>query len=212
MLPRKHSSWWRRLEDVFHLRLQRRRPQDLFKTSWWRRIYSPYSYILRRRPQEVLIKTNLFVLVIRLQDVFKMFSRHLQDIFKISSRHLQDVLDTSSRRLQDIFKTSARRFENIFKKSSRHLQDVLQRCLQDVFKTYYEVKLFLVTQFQGVFEKYSKRFRDILLRRLSTESLPRSHFWEIYGQCTKFPIVINISQLLAFHFATPFSGCLQKRI
>ena len=82
--------------------------------------------------------------------------------------------------------------------SSRHLQNVLQRCLQEVFKTYYQVKLFFVTQFQDVFETYSKRFWDVLLRRLSTGGLPKSHVWEIYGQCTKFPRVIKVSQVLVF--------------
>ena len=60
--------------------------------------------------QDVWIKTNIFVLVIRLQDLFKTFSRRLQDVL--------------SRPLQNVFKTS-----------SRHLKDVLQRCLQDLFKT-----------------------------------------------------------------------------
>ena len=58
-----------------------------------------------RRLQDVLIKTNILVLVIRLQDVFKTFSRRLQDVFKTSSRHLQDVFKTSSGHLQDVFKT-----------------------------------------------------------------------------------------------------------
>ena len=35
-----------------------------------------------RRLQDVLVKTIIFVLPIRLQDVFKTFSRRLQDIFK----------------------------------------------------------------------------------------------------------------------------------
>ena len=121
-----------------------------------------------------------------------------------SWRRLRDVFKKSSRRLQDIFKTFSRHLQDVFKSSSRHLQDV--------FKTYYQVKLFLVTQFQDVFETYSKRFWDVLLRRLSTGGLPRSHFWEIYGQCTKFPRVIKVSQVLVFHFTTPFSGCLQRRI
>ena len=33
-----------------------------------------------------------------------------------------------------------------------------------------------------------------------------SHFWEICGQCRKFARVIKISQILVFHFTTPFSG------
>ena len=151
-------------EDVFSLRLQ--------KTSWRRLDQDEYvrlSLTSSRRLQDVLVKTNIFVLAIRLQDVFK----------------------TSSRRLA--------------KTSSRHLQDV--------FKTYYQVKVFLVTQFQDIFETYSKRFWDVLLRRLSTGGLPRSHFREIYGHCAKFPRVIKISQVLIFHFTTPFSGyTLQRRI
>ena len=84
-----------------------------------------FVFVFRRRLQDVLIKTNIIVLVIRLQDVFKTFSRRLQDVFKTSSRRLQDVL---------------------------------QRSLQDVFKTYHQVKLFLLTRFQNDFEMYSKRF------------------------------------------------------
>ena len=113
---------WRRLEGVFCLHLQ--------KTSWSRPIYLSWSYLFKtssRRSQALsrLAKTS---------------SRHLA---KTSSRHLQDVFKTSSRHLQNVFKTSSRRFENVIKTSSRHLQDFLQRCHQDVFKTYYQVKLFL---------------------------------------------------------------------
>ena len=117
---------------------------------------------------------------------------------------------TSSRRLQDVL---PRCLQNVFKTSSRRLAKTSSRHLQDVFKTYYQVKVFLVTQFQDIFETYSKRFWDVLLRRLSTGSLPRSHFREIYGHCAKFPRVIKISQVLIFHFTTPFSGyTLQRRI
>ena len=153
-----------------------------------------------RLDEDVLIKTNIFAILIRLQ---KTSSRRLDQDQYIRLGH------TSSRRLQDVFKTSSRR---LAKTSSRHLQDVLQRCLQDVFKTYYQVKLFFVTQFQDVFETYSKRFLDVLLKWLSTGGLPRSPFWEIYGQCRKFPRVIKLFQKLIFHFTTPFSGCLQRRI
>ena len=93
--------------------------------------------------QDVLIKTNIFVLAIGLQDVLQ---KRLQDILKASSRRFKDVFKTSLRRLQDIFKTSCK----------------------DFFKTFYQAKLFLLTQFQDVFETWSKRFWDILLRRLST--------------------------------------------
>ena len=177
--PSKHSSWWRRLQDV------------LMKTNIFVLLIR-LQKTSSRRLQDAFIKTNIFVLAIVLQDVFKTFSRRLQDIFKMSSR-----------RPQDIFKTSSRCFENVFKTSSRHLQDV--------FKTYYQVKVFLVTQFQDIFETYSKRFWDVLLRRLSTGGLPRSHFREIYGHCAKFSRVIKISQVLIFHFTTPFSDYTLKR-
>ena len=147
---------------------------NVFKTSWLRRTCSLYSYIFRRRLQDVLIKTNIFVLVICLQDVFKTFSsrhledilqKHLEDIFKTSLRPLQDVVlsrlqDVLQKRLEDIFKKCSRCFGNVFKTSSRRLQ----RCLQEVFKAYYQVKLFLVIQFQDVFKTPSKDFRDVLLR------------------------------------------------
>ena len=113
-VPSKHSSWWRRLEDVFRLRLQ--------KTS-------------SRRLQEVLIKTNMFTLALRLQ---KTSSRRLgQDQYiclgHVSLRRLQDVFKTPSRRLdQDeyvrpsltssedvLVKTNI--FDLIFKTSSRRL-------------------------------------------------------------------------------------------
>ena len=102
-----------------------------------------------RRIQDVLIKTNIFLLIIRLQVVLKTFARRLQEVFKASCK-------MSSRHLKDVFKTS-----------SRHLQDALEVCLQDVFKRYHQVKLFLLTRFQDVFETYSKHFSDVLQRWLS---------------------------------------------
>ena len=77
-IPSKHSSWWRRLEDVFRLRLQKaswRRLRNVFiKTNMFAlalRLHKTSS----RRLQDVLVKTNIFVLAIRLQDVFKTSSR-----------------------------------------------------------------------------------------------------------------------------------------
>ena len=49
---------------------------------------------------------------------------------------------------------------------------------------------------------YPRYFWTVLLRRLSAGGLPRSHFWEIYGQCTKFPRVIKVLQVLVSHFTT----------
>ena len=139
-------------------------------------------------------------------------SRRLQDVFKTSSRRLQDVLP---RCLQDVFKTSSRRLQNVFKMSwktsSKHLQDVLQRYLQDVLKTYYQVKLFLLTRLWEAF--------DTFLRR----SFPKTIIYSrgiCLGNTTsdKFMVSvqnlqeIKISQVLVFHFSTPFRGCLERRI
>ena len=79
-----------------------------------------------RRFQNVLIKTNIFVLVIRLQVAFKMFSRR---VAKTSSRRLEDMFKTS---WQVVLKTCSRRLD---KSPWRYLQDVLASRLEDVFKT-----------------------------------------------------------------------------
>ena len=42
--------------------------------------------------------------------------------------------------------------------------------------------------------------------------LLRSHYWQIYGQCTKFARVTKISQVLVFHLTTAVTGCLQRCI
>ena len=96
------------------------------------------------------------------EDVFKTFSRRLQDVLR---KLLQDIFKTSSRCFEDVFKKSSRR---LAKTSSKHLEDVLQRCFQVVFKTYHQVKLFAYVK-----------------------DLPRSSFWEIYGQYRKFASVMK---------------------
>ena len=137
---------WRRLEDVFLLRLQ--------ETSSSIRIHSPYSYVFRKRLQDVfkmswsrpIYLSWLYVFKTssrRFQDVFKILtktsSRRFEDVFKTSLRHLRDVLPkTSSKRLQDVLHEC---LQDIFKTSCK-LQDVLQRCLQDIFETYHQVKYF----------------------------------------------------------------------
>ena len=136
---------WRRLEDVFRLRLQ--------KTS-------------SRRLQDVLIKTNIFVLVLRLQ---KTSSRRLQDvlvktnIFVLAIR-LQDVFKTSCK---NVFKTSSRRLQDVFKTSSRRLANTSWRHLQDVLKTYHQVKLFLLTSLWEVFNMFVRRTaKTVVYRRI----------------------------------------------
>ena len=92
-----------------------------------------FVFAFRRCLQDVLIKTNIFVMVIRLQDVFKTFPRRLQDVFKTSC---QNVIKTSSRCLQDVFKTISRRFQDVFKTSSRRLAKTFIKTLcKNVFKT-----------------------------------------------------------------------------
>ena len=99
-----------------------------------------------------MVKTNVFVLAIRPQGVFKtsswllpkISSRRFQDFLQ---QRLQDVLKTSSRHLQRrLAKTSSRRLQNVFNTSSRHLQDT--------FKTYHQVKLFLLTGLRELFNTF----------------------------------------------------------
>ena len=102
-LPSKHSSWWRRLEDVFHLRLQKTSSRRLPDVLISRRIYSPYSYVFRRC----------------LQDVFKTsWSRPIYSswpyVFKTSLRRFQNVFKTTSRRFQDVFKTFCKNVSKTF--------------------------------------------------------------------------------------------------
>ena len=178
----------------------------LQKTSWSRPI--PWFFI---RLQDVF-KTSC-------HNIFKTFSRRLA---KTSSRHLQEVFKMFWRRLQDVFKTFSRR---IAKTSARHLQNV--------FKTF--CKNFIKTSSRRLANMSSRRFQDVssgwtalvntssrriqqFLRRTAkkviyrTICLGHTHLWKIYGQCTKFARVEKICQVLVFHFTTPFSGCLQRRI
>ena len=98
--PSKYSSWWRRLEDVFRLRLQ--------KTS--SRRFSQDQYICLGYTSSR-----------RLQDVFKTFSIRLQDVLP---RCLQDIFKTSSKRLA---KTSSRHLQG---RLQRYLQDVFKTYYQ----------------------------------------------------------------------------------
>ena len=147
---------WRRLSSSS--------TKDVFKTSWSRRIYWPYSCVFRRRLQDVLIKTNVFLSVIRLQDVFKTFSRRLA---KTSSKRLQDVLQKTSSRDLDVCKTFSKHFQDVFKTSSRRLaktfsrrfEKVLQKRLQDIFKA-------SSRRFEDVFKTSCKDVFKICSRRI----------------------------------------------
>ena len=145
------KTFLRRLEVIFPPRLHKTSSRRL-QESLGQDQYIHLGRKSSRRLQGVLPRC--------LQDVFrtssrrlaKIYSRRLQNVFKKSYKN---VFKMSSRHLQNLFKTSSKR---LAKTSSRYLQDVLQRCLQDVFKTYHQVKLFLL-------------IHQVLQRRLSTEGL-----------------------------------------
>ena len=116
-----------------------------------------------------------------------------EDVLKTSWRRLsssssEDVFKTS----QDVFKTSSRRFEGVFKTSSRHLTEMCSKRLQNVFKTFCK-----------------DVFKTFLRPIIRLNCLPRSYFWEIYGQYRKFASVIKISQVLVFHFTTSYRGAFR---
>ena len=100
---------WRRFEDALRTQETRtlsRRFQDV--SSSYTVLVNKFFKMSSRRLQDVLIKTNIFVLVIRLQDVFK---TSYQDVFKTSSRRLQDIFKTSCK---DVFKTLSRRIIKLY--------------------------------------------------------------------------------------------------
>ena len=128
LYPSKHSSWWRRTEDVLSVTffcLQRRLEYILrtssrhnFKASSWRRL------------QEDVFKTSSRRLGRRLEDVLKLC---FEGILKTSWRRLAK---TSWRRFWKTYckhalKTSWRRQIVTLKTSSRRLTDVLEntKCL-----------------------------------------------------------------------------------
>ena len=90
-----------------------------------------------------------------------------------------------------VFKTSSIRFQGVFKTSSRPLAKISSRCFQDLSSS------LTVLVNKSSRSNYSK---DGYLEK----DLPRSHFEEIDGQCTKFVRVIKISQVLVYYFTTPF--------
>ena len=123
----------------------------------------PFVFTFRRRLQDALMKTNIFSLIIRLQ---KTSSRRLDEDKYILINHTSSVrlgqdqyirlIHTSSRRLEDVFKTSSRRPANT---SWWHLQDVL--------KTYHQVKLFLLASLWEVFNMFVRRTaKTVVYRRI----------------------------------------------
>ena len=174
--------------------------KDIFKTSS-RRLYQDEHLPLGHRSSEDVSKTSSRRLG---QDQYirlgHKYWRHFQDILKTSSRHLQDIFKTSC---QDVFKTFSerlhgvfqKRLQYIFKTSSRRLAKISSRRFKDVSSN----ETVLVNKSLVCIQHVSNTScKDGYLQK----DLPRSHFWEIYGQCTKLAREIKISQNLVFHFNT----------
>ena len=140
--PSKHSSWWRRLQDV------------LTKTNMFALALHLQNTSSRRLGQD----QNIRLAHTSSRRLARTFSRRLKDVFQ---KRLQDIFKTPSRRLQDVFKkswkTSSRHLQEVFKTFWRRLQDVLQRYLQGIFKTYHQVKLFLLTRLWEAFNTFLRR-------------------------------------------------------
>ena len=128
-LPSKHSSWWRRLEDVFCLHLQKTSSRYLDQDEYIHLNHTSSEYVFkifwRRLDQDQYIRLG-HASSVRLEGIFKTSSWRLQDIFKMSC---QDVLQ---KRLQEIFKTFWRRFQDVLKPSSRRLTKMSSRHFQEV--------------------------------------------------------------------------------
>ena len=116
-LPSKHSSWWRRTEDVLKMSWRRLQCNIFlsFKTS-------------SKRLQEDVLQT-------RIEDVLKTSWKRLEDFLR---RRLEDVFgrrfaNMSSRGLQDVFKDQRCYTEEVLKTSWRRLgkQEIFARlCLK----------------------------------------------------------------------------------
>ena len=82
---------------------------------------------------------------------------------------------------------------------SRHLQDVLERCLQDVFEIYYQVKLFLLTRLQEVFNTFLRRTaKTVIYRRICQVTLLRN-LWSVYKICKSGCVFTLLLLLVAAH-------------
>ena len=141
-IPSKHSSWWRRLEDVFCLRLQktssRRLDQDEYVRLSLTSSEDVFKTSSRRLGQDQYIRLG-YTSSRRLQDVFKTSSRPLQGVFKTSSRRLDqdEYVRLSLTSSEDVFKTSWSRpiyssWPYVFKTSSRYLAKISSRGFQGV--------------------------------------------------------------------------------
>ena len=113
-----------------------------------------------------------------------------KDVFKTScSRPIcsswSHVFKTSCK---NVFKTSSRRLQDALKTSSRHLQDVLQRCPQDVFKTYHQVKRFLLTSLRDVFNTLLRcSAKTVIYKRIYLGQIKLlRNSWSVYTNYSSF--------------------------
>ena len=126
------------------------------------------------------------------------------------SRLLQDVL---LKRLQDIFNTSSRR---LAKTSSRSLQNFFKTTCKDIFKAFtrliIKLNYLLLARLRQVFNTFLRHSfpKTVIHKGICLNSTMSEKFIVSHG--TKFARQIKISQVLLFHFTTPFSSCLQRRI
>ena len=165
LIPSKHSSWWIRLEDV---------------------LKTPCVFIFRTHLQDAFKTSSSSQICSPYSYVFR---RHLQDVsiktnMFVLAIHLQDVFKTHSRPLAN---TSSRRFQEVFKTSGKNVIKTSSRRLQVVLKT-------SSTRLQDIFKISCKDvFKTVARRIIRLNCMPRSLFWEMYGQCRKFTNAIKIS-------------------
>ena len=150
--------------------------------------------------------------------LMKMSRRRLEDVFylrlqKTSYRRLQDVLIKTNMfaltfRLQ---KTSWSRpihlpWLYVFKTSSRRFVKTFSRHLQDVFKTYHQVKLFLLTRLWEAFNTFLRRSfpRWLSIEEYAQVTLLLINLWSVYKICKGNK---NFSSF-SFSVYYTFSGCI----
>ena len=89
--------------------------------------------------------------------------------------------------------------------SSRHPGKASSRRLQDIFKTYQQVKLWMLIILQDIFylsRRIQHIFETFCKDGYLQKELPKPRFWEIYGQGIKFPRVnsLDIPKLFKNNF------------
>ena len=141
------KTYWRRLEDVFRLRLQ--------KTSWRRLLSSSWEDVLKTSCKNVFKTSST-----RLQDVLKTSSRHIQDVFKMYYQ-VKVFLVTQFR---DIFETYSKRFWDVLLRRlstgglpRSHFQEIYGHCAK--FPRVIKIYQVLIFHFTTHFSSYTLQRR-----------------------------------------------------